>query len=151
MTLKIVILEDNKDRQAVMSELLADRFYQYEARFFRTAPEAIQFLHEHLAETIVISLDHDLELTASQNGQIVDSGTGREIADYLASKAPVCTVVIHSTNSAAVLGMEMVLHDARWETIRVIPWGDMEWISSQWFRTIRRAILRTARDKIQTK
>jgi hypothetical protein len=147
MALKIAILEDNGERQAKMAECLADRFYHYEARFFKTACDAIDFLGEHLSETIVISLDHDLEITTGQNGQMIDGGTGREVADYLAKRSPVCPVVIHSTNSAAVSGMEMVLQDAHWETKRVIPWGDLEWIPTQWFRTVRQAILHTAREK----
>jgi hypothetical protein len=145
MALKIVILEDNQDRQAVMADCLADRFYQYDARFFKTSSEIIHFLEEHLSETIVISLDHDLELIPGKNGQTIDGGTGREVANYLAGKSPVCPVVIHSTNSAAVLGMEMVLQNSRWRTTRVIPWGDLEWIPSQWFRAIRQAILDAAR------
>ena len=145
MALNIVILEDNKDRQDVMAKCLADRFYQYERRFFQTSSEAIRFLDQHLPETIVIALDHDLDLQEGQHGLCVDGGTGREVADFLATKSPVCPVVIHSTNSAAVQGMESVLHEARWETKRVIPWGDVEWIPSQWFRAIRQAILDKAR------
>jgi CheY-like chemotaxis protein len=149
MALKIVILEDNKDRQKVMADCLADRFHQYERRFFETSSEAIRFLDQHLSETIVIALDHDLELKEAQQGQLVDGGTGREVADFLASKSPVCTVLIHSTNSAAVQGMEMVLQEAHWETKRIIPWGDLEWIPSQWLRAIRQAILDSAREKIE--
>jgi hypothetical protein len=146
MALKIVILEDNQDRQAVMADCLADRLYQYETRFFKTSSEIIQFLDINLSDTIVISLDHDLELIPNKNGQTVDGGTGREVANYLAGKSPVCPVVIHSTNSAAVLGMETVLQESHWKTKRVIPWGDLDWIRSQWFRAIRQVILDAAQN-----
>ena len=146
MALKIVILEDNQDRQILMAECLADRFYQFETHFFKTSSEVIRFLDQHLSETIVISLDHDLELTEAKNGQIMDGGTGREVADYLADKAPVCPVVIHSTNSnAAVVGMEINLQEAHWETKRVIPWGDLEWIPTRWFQAIRQGHSRIGR------
>jgi hypothetical protein len=147
MALKIVVLEDNNERRALMEDCLADRFYQYERRFFDTTSETIHFLKEHLGEVIAISLDHDLELKTDRHGQAVDCGTGREVADYLSGHAPVCPVIIHSTNTAAALGMEMVLREAQWETKRVIPFGDLEWIPSQWFRAIRKAVVDTAREK----
>ncbi len=147
MPLKIAILEDNQDRQAAMADCLADRFYNYERLFFKTSCEFIHFLEQHLSEIIVISLDHDLELKPHKNGQIIDGGTGREVADYLAGKTPVCPVVIHSTNSNAALGMEINLQEAHWKTKRVIPWGDLEWIPTRWFQAIRQAILESAVEK----
>jgi hypothetical protein len=54
-------------------------------------------------------------------------------------------VVIHSTNSAAATGMEMVLQEAQWQTRRVVPFGDLEWIPTQWFRAVRRAIVAQAK------
>ena len=62
MAMKIAILEDNIDRQEVMRAYLTDRFYMYDICIFDDASEMITFLHEHLTDTLVISLDHDLEL-----------------------------------------------------------------------------------------
>src|SRR3954451_16404994 len=121
MAMKIVILEDNEERQAVMRACLADRFYQYDTRIFDDPGEMIRFLREHLADTLVISLDHDLELQPGPDGRCTDPGTGRAGAEYLARQQPVCLVIIHTTNSQAALGMEMLLKDARWKTRRVIP------------------------------
>ena len=69
MAMKIVILEDNADRQAVMRECLADRFYTFEAHFFDDSCEMIRFLDAHLAETILISLDNDLDMKAGPERQ----------------------------------------------------------------------------------
>src|SRR5262249_52296668 len=69
-------------------------------------------------ETFLIGLDHDLELQPGPDGRCIDTGTGREMADYLASKAPACPVILHTTNAAAAVGMEMVLREAHWETHR---------------------------------
>src|SRR2546423_12419540 len=123
-----------------MRACLADRFYQYPAHFFDDAGEMIRFLDEHLADTLVISLDHDLDLKPGADGRCIDPGTGREVADYLAAKEPVCPVIIHTTNAPAAAGMELVLHDAGWQTRRVVPFGDMEWIETHWFPAVRRAI-----------
>jgi CheY-like chemotaxis protein len=142
--MKIVILEDNAERRAVMADCLADRFHQYEARFFADAAEMIAFLETNLTDTIVLSLDHDLELQPTAAGRCLDPGTGRDVADFLARQQPVCPVIIATTNGAAALGMEAVLRDARWQTHRVLPMDDTEWIPREWFRAVRRAIVGSA-------
>src|SRR5262245_30831024 len=141
MAMKIAILEDNQDRQAVMRNWLADRFYQYDVHIFDEADEMIRFLDQHLADTLVISLDHDLELKPDPQGRLIDPGTGREVADFLAGKKPVCPVIIHTTNADAAAGMDLVLREARWQTRRVVPFDDMEWIGLNWFPAIRRAVV----------
>src|SRR5262245_12251933 len=141
MAMKIVILEDNPDRQAVMRRCLADRFYMYEVHFFDAAWEMIQFLREHLTETLVISLDNDLELKPGPDGSSVDPGEGRQVADFLSGSGQVCPVIIHTTNAHAAEEMKNVLHAANWKTRRVVPFDDMNWIESDWFFAIRRAIV----------
>jgi hypothetical protein len=141
MAPKIAILEDNKDRAAVMRDRLADRFRQYEVRVFDESATMIRFLGEYLADTVVISLDHDLEMIPGPDGHCTDPGTGREVADFLAGRKPACPVILHTTNSDAAAGMEMVLRDARWKTRRVVPFGDLEWIDTLWFPAVRRAIV----------
>lgn len=143
--MKILILEDNQDRQAVMGRCLKDRFYQHEILFFDDAAEMRRFLELRLDEALLIALDHDLELKPASNGQLVDPGTGREIAEFLAGQRPICPIIIHTTNSAAGDAMEFLLRDARWEVRRVHPYGDTEWIPEVWFRAVRNAIVAAAR------
>ena len=104
----------------------------------------IDWLTQHLEEVIVISLDHDLDLVPGESGRFIDSGTGRDVADFLAQHAPCCPVVLHTTNQPAAQGMEMVLVDAGWHVRRVSPYGDMEWIDEVWFPTIRNQIVESA-------
>lgn len=144
--MKIIILEDNSDRMAIMRACLTDRFYQYDAHFFDNSMEMIRFLGEHLSDTLVISLDHDLDLKPGPDGRCLDPGTGREVADFLAQKEPTCPVILHTTNSSAAVGMETVLRDAGWKTRRVVPFDDMGWIETAWFSAIRRAIVGPIRD-----
>jgi CheY-like chemotaxis protein len=146
MATKIVILEDNSDRQAVMRACLGDHFSQYEARFFDNSKEMIRFLGEHLSETLVISLDHDLDLQPGPDGRCIDPGTGREVADFLVKNEPTCPVIIHTTNAVAGVGMKTVLREAGWKTRRVVPFDDMRWIETDWFSAIRRAIVGPVRD-----
>lgn len=141
MAMKIVILEDNVDRQAVMRECLADRFYTFDAHFFDDSCEMIRFLGEHLAETILISLDNDLELKPGPDGRSVDPGSGCQVAEFLATKVPVCPVIIHTTNSLAAETIQAALRGAGWKTRRVVPFDDTEWIRSDWFFSVRRALV----------
>jgi threonine synthase len=145
--MKIVILEDDVDRCQAMRECLADRFQTYDALFFDQPAELIRYLDQHLAETILVSLDHDLELIAGTDGKLRDPGTGLEVAQYLAHRKPGFPVILHSTNSDAVVKMQRMLQAARWRTHRVIPFNDLEWIPGEWLRTVRRAILASAESK----
>src|SRR3954453_22626652 len=79
------------------------------------------------------------------DGRMIDSGDGRQAADYLAARPPQCPVVIHSTNTPAAVGMEGALKDAGWTVNRVSPYGDLEWVASDWLRAVRRAIVASAR------
>ena len=141
MAMKIVILEDNEDRQAVMRDCLGDRFPMYEIAIFDDSREMIRYFDKHLGETLAIALDHDLILKPGPDGRCIDTGTGREVADYLAARIPVCPVIIHTTNSDAATGMLMVLKDAGWKTLRVLPSEGTEWIIKDWFPAVRRAIV----------
>lgn len=145
--MQILILEDNEDRRAIMQDCLHDRFHQYESVFFDDANTMRDYLKANLPSALVISLDHDLELKSVQNGDLIDTGTGREVADFLASQPPSCPVIIATTNSTAGESMEFLLRDARWETHRVYPWGGLEWISNQWFPAIRKAIVGSAKPR----
>ncbi|MDZ4684270.1 MAG: cyclic-phosphate processing receiver domain-containing protein [Planctomycetaceae bacterium] len=136
----LVILEDNADRRIAMSERLNDRLPQYDVCYFATAAECIDFLHRRLSQVLAIALDHDLDPIPAGTGRLLDAGTGREVADFLASQAPVCPVIVHTTNLPAGEGMVEVLKDAGWPVERVIPYGDLEWISQLWFPTLRSAM-----------
>jgi hypothetical protein len=139
--MKIVILEDNVERQGEMRHCLADRFGQFDTLFFAVSSEMNAYLDAHLSETLAISLDHDLDLLPGANGTWIDPGTGREVADFLAGRAPVCPIIIHTTNVPAAAGMEFALQEASWVTERVVPHDDLEWIAADWFPALRRAIV----------
>ena len=143
--LAICILEDDRERQAAMRQILDERFYQYPAVFFNDARKMIDYLRESLATTVLICLDHDLELIPNHKGKSIDPGTGRDVADWLADQAPVCPLIIHSTNSPAALAMQTLLEEKGWKTARVTPWGDLEWIEQTWKRAVRTALVDSAK------
>ena len=139
--LQIVILEDNLDRRLVMLECLQDRFSQYDVRFFVTAGELIAHLRTHLDQVLVIALDHDLDLIPIDPRRNIDPGSGRDVADFLATVPPVCPVLIHSTNVPAAFGMKTALEEADWICERVIPGPGEDWIRDDWFPQLRNAIV----------
>jgi hypothetical protein len=137
----IVILEDNADRIAVMDDCLADKFPFFERQFFRTAAAANDWLDHGLSQVVCVSLDHDLEPLSPDHP---DPGTGRRVADYLATFRPVCPVIIHTTNRPAADGMELALVDGGWSVERVMPYEDCRWIAEAWLPLIRQVIVDSA-------
>jgi CheY-like chemotaxis protein len=138
---KILILEDNAERRAAMRACIADRFYTFDTRFFDGASEMIACLEADLADAIVISLDNDLDMKPGSDGRPVDMGEGRHVAEFLAAHAPVCPVIIHTSNSDAAVAMHEMLRAADWKTRRVIPMDDTAWIGSDWFFAMRRVLV----------
>ncbi|MCA9067584.1 MAG: hypothetical protein KDA84_01590 [Planctomycetaceae bacterium] len=134
----IVILEDNDDRQSIMRECLSSLVADQPIHFFKTALDTIDWFTGHLSETRFIALDHDLEMLEGDHPhKLIDPGTGRDVADFLATQQPVCPVIIHTTNFPAGVGMETTLKEARWKTKRIVPYGDLEWIPELWFPTVK--------------
>ena len=138
---KIVILEDNLDRQTIMNRYLAERFSMFDVEIFDESSAMIQYLDQNLNETLAISLDNDLELKPGPDGRMIDPGSGIEVAEYLATKPAVCPVVIHTTNTNAAVSMTSALADAGWRIRRVVPFDDMNWIATSWASAIRRSIV----------
>jgi hypothetical protein len=138
----IAILDDDPGRIQAMVELLQARCGSFALRLIDNAPEMIDWLKRHLHETRLICLDHDLGPNRQTNGTVFDPGTGRDVADFLATLNPVCPVIIHTTNTLAAPGMQMVLEDAGWSFSQVSPFGDLEWIRFDWIAEVERVLNR---------
>lgn len=136
----IVILDDEPNRIRTMTECLSSGLPGCRIITFDNAPDMIDWLRKHLEDASLICLDHDLGPNRSCNGNVFDPGTGRDVADYLASRKPVCSVLIHTTNSLAAPGMVMVLDDSGWPNSRVAPYNDLEWVSADWIGEAREAL-----------
>ncbi len=128
----IAILEDDDRRAEVMRKAIATRFPTLECVIFDNAPAMIEWLKSSLDTVHIISLDHDLE---SSSGAF-DAGTGRDVADFLATQLPCCPVIIHTSNNIGGAGMKYALEDAGWVNDSVLPLNDLEWIESDWCRKI---------------
>jgi hypothetical protein len=128
----IAILEDDISRVAAMRGVLAAVLPAFEPVVFDNVPDMVDWLNEHLAETVLICLDHDLGPNRQREAKVFDPGIGRDIADLLATLPAVCPVIVHSSNSIAVPGMLRVLGEAGWVSSAVVPGGDLRWVDEDW-------------------
>lgn len=140
--MRILILEDNADRVAVMRADLHERFPQYPVEVFPSASDMIQRMSAAgLYDVILIALDHDLELLTSTSGALTDPGTGDDVAQWLATQPAVCPIIVHTTNTHAGDVMVDRLVGSGWIVRRIVPYDGERWISEQWFPTARRLIV----------
>jgi hypothetical protein len=119
-----------------MLRLLALRHPEFEANVFRNSPDMIGWLREHLLRIRLLSLDHDLGPNQLKEGNTFDPGTGRDVADFLATQTPQCHVILHTTNRLAAPGMQRVLNESGWTVSQVVPYGDLDWISERWITEV---------------
>lgn len=131
--MRIVILEDNAERQEFMRAAIADRFSSFVVEFFAAAQSMIARLEETgLYDVALISLDHDLELVPDGRGGCVDPGTGGDVATWLAEQPAVAPVIVHTTNTVQGDRMSELLAAAGWRLSRIVPYDGTTWITSTW-------------------
>jgi len=131
--MKILMLEDNRDRIAAFQTAVA-KLPGCELVVWRSAPEMIGALPGHLSSASLISLDHDLV----QDTGDPDPGDGLMVAEAIAKQGAVCPVILHSTNVSRVQSMMRELGDGGWTTVRVAPVGMGEdWIEESWLPEVR--------------
>ena len=138
--MRIVILEDNLDRQMAMRKCLVKRLPEARVEFHVTSNALIQSLSQHRDDVELIALDHDLEMIDSGHGKLVDPGTGLEAAEWLAQSSRKVPCIVHTTNMPAGERMVSTLQAAGWSVQRVVPYGDTEWIREVWWQAMQRAI-----------
>ena len=64
----------------------------------------------------------------------------RKSAYAVATRHPVCPVLIHTTNSLAAPGMELVFEDGGWLHSRIVPYNDLEWVPEVWITKVLEAL-----------
>jgi hypothetical protein len=132
----VVILDDEEERRGRMVSLLSYVRPDIPIHYFDNAPDLLQALPALLSRCILLSLDHDLGPLRERAGQRFDPGVGRAITEALATLAPSCPVIVHSSNAPAAQGMLNDLRYANWQTIRVVPYGDLDWIRAAWLPAV---------------
>jgi CheY-like chemotaxis protein len=140
--MRIVILEDNLDRQAAMSDVLVDLFPTAAIEYFAVAREMIKRLDSTgIYDVSLISLDNDLDMVTSPDGRSVDAGDGIEVAKWLITQPPVFPVLVHTTNTLAGDQIDELLSANGWWHARVVPYDGEIWIQEVWRSTVRDLIV----------
>lgn len=135
----IAILEDDPGRVVEMRRCVALLGGSAECVFRDNAPDMIALLERRAAETALvslISLDHDLGPNREIEGESIDPGTGRDVADWLAGNGPTSPVLVHSSNGFAARGMVFVLEEAGRRTDRIVPYCDLDWVEASWLPAV---------------
>lgn len=133
----IVILDDEEPRQVAMLQVLNTLGVCNKIKIFDNAPDMISWLEDHLPEVVLLSLDHDLGPNRQRDGEVFDPGTGRHVVDFLIQKAPVCPVIVHTSNGDCAPGMMFALEYANWTKCRVVPYDGNAWIYQAWARAMK--------------
>jgi len=124
-----LVLEDNPGRSAAFRNAAQLCRPPQEIRIWRIAGQMIQEAPELLAKAKLVSLDHDLY---RQEPHDPEPGSGREVANFLARRAPSCPVIVHSTNTDAAWGMHNELRSAGWTVELIHHLDEPGWIETRW-------------------
>ena len=136
--MRIVILEDNADRQHAMKAVLKKDFPDCVPEFFEAVTPMINRLIATGFDNVsLISLDHDLEMIPGEDHQLHDPGTGVDAAKWLASQPPIAPLIIHTTNRIGGDQMEQLLRPQGWTGDRIVPYGGEDWINEIWRSTVK--------------
>ncbi len=129
--MRIVILEDNEDRQVTMKTVLEDRFPAFRIEFFVASSPMIDHLTKTgLYDVALISLDNDLEMIEDNSGQLADPGDGVDVVNWLCTQPAVVPVIVHTTNMSAGNRMMELLSEHGWVRERIVPYDGEIWISA---------------------
>lgn len=135
----LVMLEDDARRTEAMVAAL-QRECDLPIVLYDTAPDLVEWLRTGLSGARLLLLDHDLGPSRLRNGERFEPGIGRDVADFLAERMPVCPVLIHSSNVPAAQGMQFCLERAGWTVTRIYPFDDLEWVERDWLPEVRRLL-----------
>ncbi len=136
----IFVLENDPVRIGAMRESLESSMLAGSATFIDNAPDAVAWLSRNLGRCGVISLDHDLGGEQMRDGCSFDPGSGRDIANYLAERTPVCPVLLHTDNFFVRPGIISVLESGSWKHSFVSPGNGIAWVSREWLPQIIRLL-----------
>jgi ADP-ribosylglycohydrolase len=132
----ILILEDNEERIVAFQAAVKALGPEYQLKVWRDAPTMIAGCEEFFPNTVLVSLDHDLNPAL---GSTSDPGTGLDVARFLGDFLPVCPVLIHSSNIDRVYSMHNELRFSGWIVDRVGPIGP-DWVETSWVRSARKLL-----------
>ena len=100
------------------------------------SPDAIVWLSQNLIHCGVISLNHDLGPERLRDGVMFDPGTGRDVANYLSERSPVCPVILHTDSFFIRPRLQSILDSSNWAHTFVSPGNGTDWINNAWLPVV---------------
>jgi hypothetical protein len=134
----LLMLEDDAERVERFTAALRWIDPTVQLRLWRNAWAMIREVEYLLSRACLLALDHDLD---PEEGSSADPGTGWDVTRFLASRPPVCPVIIHTSNRERGTWMEGEFELGGWQHHRIAPLGD-DWIEQDWRRLVRRLLKR---------
>ena len=131
----ILILEDDEERVRGFERAVASLGQDFGVRVWRDAPTMIGASRACLSQACLISLDHDLQARGGEPGP----GTGLDVAEFLGLHAPVCPVILHTSNFDGRMSMHNKLRAGGW-TVATVPPREIEWIQTSWLPIAKRLV-----------
>ncbi len=132
----ILILEDDEHRVRGFRSAVASLGREFFVRIWHNASTMIAESPGCFARACLISLDHDLQAMA---GEEEDPGTGLDVAEFLGLHAPVCPVILHTSNFDGRLAMQNRLRAGGWTVATVLP-READWIQASWVPVAQKLI-----------
>jgi hypothetical protein len=124
----VLILEDKPERQAEFERIATTLGEQFQVLIWDDANRMRKECERFLPRAALISLEQDLD---AKPGVASDPGSGLDVAKFLAEKAPVCPVIVHTSNTDRSFSILNELRFADWRVDRVGPIGE-RWIEKYW-------------------
>jgi hypothetical protein len=124
----VLMLEDESERVTRFRAALESIDPSLQLIVWRTAWSMMRECERYFDSAVLISLDHDLY---QLEGETDDPGDGLDVAKFLASRSPVCPVIVHSSNAERAQWMIGEFELAGWQFERVAPLGD-DWLEAYW-------------------
>ncbi len=133
----LLVLENDLANIEEMRQQLAGAGLKKSVTFIDNSPDCILWLSRNLLRCGLISLDYDLGPFRENDPESFDPGTGRDVAHYLAERAPVCPVVIHTDNFFIRPGIQEILDNGNWRHHSVSPGNGITWIRTEWLPAVK--------------
>ncbi len=131
----ILMLEDDEDRARGFQSAVASMGRDFRLRTWRDAPTMIAEVPACFPGACLISLNHDLDPLPEH----ADPGTGLDVAEFLSLHAPMCPVVLHTSNFDGRMTMHNRLRAGGWTVATVAP-REPDWIKISWLPIAKRLI-----------
>ncbi len=138
------MLEDDRERIERFTAVLKAVVPSMPIVIWRSAKTMIREVEPFLPSARLISLDHDLE---PWEGDLEDPGDGIEVAKFLAERAPVCPVIVHTSNGPRADWMIGEFELGGWSYKRVAPIGE-DWIEAYWRVVVRKLLKKSVTGRV---